>query len=71
MRAAPRTEQMKSPAGAKAAGGASALPPWIASPGAAWIAARVAVFGALQYPFVFGLPFVADDYWRGGRLKRS
>lgn len=53
---------MSRPAGAPQARGVAALPGWIASPGAAWIAALLAVYGAFQYRFVLGLPFVSDDY---------
>jgi len=53
---------MNRPAGAPGARGVAALPGWIASPGAAWIVALLALYGAFQYRFVFGLPFVSDDY---------
>jgi hypothetical protein len=53
---------MKGPAEAPKARGVAALTGWIASPGAAWIALLLAAYGALQYRFVFSLPFVSDDY---------
>ena len=53
---------MSRPAGAPEARGVPGLPGGIASPGTAWIAALLAVYGAFQYRFVFGLPFVSDDY---------
>jgi hypothetical protein len=37
-------------------------PAWSAARSAAWIAALIAAYGALQYSFVFALPFVSDDY---------
>lgn len=59
---APQESGAVRPAGAPKARGVAALPGWIASPGAAWMALLFAAYGALQYRFVFGLPFVSDDY---------
>jgi hypothetical protein len=59
---APRESSAGAPAEAAPAHGGPALPGWITTPGAAWIALLLAAYGALQYRFVFSLPFVSDDY---------
>src|SRR5439155_1398221 len=59
---APRAAGVARPAALPENRGAAALPKWIASPGAPWIAVLLAAYGALRFRFVFGLPFLNDDY---------
>ena len=59
---APRAAGVARPAALPENRGAAALPKWIASPGAPWIAVLLAAYGALRFRFVLGLPFLNDDY---------
>ena len=59
------------PARAPGRRGAAALARWVTSPGALWIAVVLAAYAALEYHFVFRMPFVADDYTILDKVGRS
>ena len=48
-----------------------ALPAWIAVPGAAWIVLLIAAYGVLEYHFILGMPFLADDYTILDKVSRA
>lgn len=59
------------PVAAATAGKAPLLLPLTRAPGALWVAALIAVYGALQYHYVFNMSFVLDDYTILDKVSRA